>query len=78
MHRQTGEKYAVKVIDKKKFALNPGLRMDSLLDEVRILKRLSHANVIGIKDVFETDKTLYLILELCVLGPLSGYLHTNG
>lgn len=62
MHKQTGQRYAIKVIDKKKF--NSG--KEALMGEVRILQALKHPHIISITDVFETDRYLYLILELCV------------
>jgi hypothetical protein len=37
-----------------------------LQDEVRILQRVDHQNVIKIEAVFDTAKYLYIILELCV------------
>lgn len=60
MHKQTGERFAIKVIDKKKF--NSG--KEALMGEVRILQALKHPHIIKIQDVFETDHYLYLILEL--------------
>jgi len=41
-----------------------------LMDEVNILKTLKHPNIIGIHEVFETDTTLYLVLELVTGGEL--------
>lgn len=60
VHKQTGQRYAIKVIDKKKF--NSG--KEALMGEVRILQALKHPHIISIQDVFETDRYLYLILEL--------------
>ena len=65
MHKQTGQRCAIKIIDKKKF--NAG--KDALMGEVRILQQLKHPHIISINDVFETDRFLYLILELCVDMP---------
>eukprot|EP01114_Cavostelium_apophysatum_P007077 TRINITY_DN1876_c0_g1_i3.p1 TRINITY_DN1876_c0_g1~~TRINITY_DN1876_c0_g1_i3.p1 ORF type:complete len:491 (-),score=180.47 TRINITY_DN1876_c0_g1_i3:220-1692(-) len=68
--RDTGETYAVKIIDKKKFATNSALRKDQLADEVRVMKALQHPNVLSIIDLFETEDTLYMILELIKGGDL--------
>ncbi len=65
VHKQTGQRCAIKIIDKKKF--NAG--KDALMGEVRILQQLKHPHIISINDVFETDRFLYLILELCVDMP---------
>lgn len=64
IHKSSGLKYAVKVIDKKKYMKQAGSRKDALMDEVQILKSLNHTNIIQIKDVFDTEKTLYIVLEL--------------
>lgn len=64
VNKSTGEEVAIKVIDKKKFAMNPSLRPDQLQDEVNVMKALSHPNILSIKDLIETDDFMYLILEL--------------
>jgi len=66
--RGTCQKYAVKVISKKKFSVGP--RQAALRDEVEILKRLHHPCVIRIEDVYETDEFLYIVLELVEGGEL--------
>ena len=69
--KSTGARYAMKVIEKKKFALNHGSkRTGVLMDEVRILQKLNHPHIIAIHDVFDTDKHLYLVLELVTGGDL--------
>ncbi len=35
-----------------------------LRTEVEILKRVHHPNIVGLKDLFETDNNLYLVMEL--------------
>ena len=69
--KETGDRYAMKVIEKKKFALNHGSkRTGVLMDEVRILQKLNHPHIIKIHDVYDTDKHLYLVLELVTGGDL--------
>jgi len=71
IHRQSGERFALKIIDKKKFIMaNTKRRPNALMEEVEILRSVSHPNIIGIHDVYETDKTLYLVLELVTGGEL--------
>jgi len=67
--RKTGQKYAIKVIDKKKMSIT-SKRKDSLMDEVNVLTKVHHDNIISIKEVFETQKNLYLVLELVTGGEL--------
>ena len=71
VERDTGRRYAMKIIEKKKFALNHGSRRgNAILDEVKILQRLNHPHIIQIHDVYDTDKYLYLVLELVTGGDL--------
>jgi len=71
IHKQTGKQWAIKIIDKKKFALSSSTdRPDALLGEVDILRQLDHPGCIKINETFETDDTLYLILELVTGGEL--------
>jgi serine/threonine protein kinase len=71
IHKETGAKYAMKIIDKKKFmAINSSGRLDNLMDEVNILRAADHTNIIRMFDVIETPKTLYVVLELVSGGDL--------
>ena len=71
IHKATGKQWAIKIIDKKKFALSSSSeRPDALLGEVEILRQLDHPGCIKINEMFETDDTLYLILELVTGGEL--------
>lgn len=45
---------------------NAASRKNALMDEVDILKKISHPNIIKIQEVFDTEKTLYIVLELYV------------
>ncbi|XP_040044707.2 SNF-related serine/threonine-protein kinase [Gasterosteus aculeatus] len=60
-HVFTGEKVAVKVIDKHK--LDPVARAH-LFQEVRCMKMVQHPNVVRLYEVIDTATKLYLILEL--------------
>eukprot|EP01129_Flabellula_baltica_P004426 TRINITY_DN1534_c0_g2_i4.p1 TRINITY_DN1534_c0_g2~~TRINITY_DN1534_c0_g2_i4.p1 ORF type:complete len:426 (-),score=88.78 TRINITY_DN1534_c0_g2_i4:13-1290(-) len=69
--KKTGEEFALKVIDKKKFLMQNGTnRQNALMDEVKILQRISHPNCIKIFKVYDTDETLYLVLEIVTGGEL--------
>eukprot|EP01101_Sappina_pedata_P002043 TRINITY_DN1229_c0_g1_i2.p1 TRINITY_DN1229_c0_g1~~TRINITY_DN1229_c0_g1_i2.p1 ORF type:complete len:282 (-),score=94.33 TRINITY_DN1229_c0_g1_i2:975-1820(-) len=68
--KDTGERFAIKIIDKKKFAMNSSSRKNALMDEVTILMRVNHRNIIGITEMFDTEKSLYLVLELVTGGEL--------
>uniref|UniRef100_A0A8C7DC55 SNF-related serine/threonine-protein kinase n=1 Tax=Oncorhynchus kisutch TaxID=8019 RepID=A0A8C7DC55_ONCKI len=60
-HVFTGEKVAVKVIDKSR--LDPVARAH-LFQEVRCMKLVQHPNVVRLYEVIDTQTKLYLILEL--------------
>jgi len=67
-NKKTGEKVAVKVIDKK--SASTPQDQQRLKTEVEILKKIKHANVVCLKDMFETPEKLYLIMELVTGGEL--------
>uniref|UniRef100_A0A8C0GAQ3 non-specific serine/threonine protein kinase n=1 Tax=Chelonoidis abingdonii TaxID=106734 RepID=A0A8C0GAQ3_CHEAB len=60
-HVFTGEKVAVKVIDKSKLDMSAA---GQLLQEVRCMKLVQHPNVVRLYEVIDTHSKLYLILEL--------------
>jgi len=60
-HRSNGDiSYAVKCINRKKLSEEDEA---ALLDEVGILKEMSHAHIIRLYDFFEEPSTYYLIME---------------
>lgn len=66
MNKSTQEFCALKLIDKHKCRD----RDDMIYNEVKILKRLSHPNVVKLIEEFDYSKELYLILELVQDGDL--------
>lgn len=71
VHKETGQKYALKIINKKQYALSSSSsRKNALLGEVEILQKINHPGCISIEETFETDDTLYLVLELVSGGEL--------
>ncbi len=89
VNKTTGEQFAIKVIDKHKFALNKGEGGTSpdapdavnnaqltanLHAEVNILKSIDHPNIIKVEDVFETNRFFYIVLELVSGGDLLDFL----
>ena len=76
-HVFTGEKVAVKVIDKTK--LDETSR-DHLFQEVRCMKLVQHPNVVRLYEVIDTQTKLYLILELGDGGDMYDYImkHSDG
>lgn len=73
-HVFTGEKVAVKVIDKTK--LDPDSAAD-LYNEVRCMKLVQHPNIVRLYEVIDTQTKLFLILELgnFFFGLKSGFIY---
>eukprot|EP01112_Ceratiomyxa_fruticulosa_P018797 TRINITY_DN6065_c0_g1_i1.p1 TRINITY_DN6065_c0_g1~~TRINITY_DN6065_c0_g1_i1.p1 ORF type:complete len:340 (+),score=76.27 TRINITY_DN6065_c0_g1_i1:179-1198(+) len=68
-HRETGSDYAVKIMEKSK-VLD---KLDVVQVEVEVLSRMAdspHPHIIGLKEIFETDKHYYLVMELITGGEL--------
>uniref|UniRef100_A0A183AW28 SNF-related serine/threonine-protein kinase n=1 Tax=Echinostoma caproni TaxID=27848 RepID=A0A183AW28_9TREM len=74
-HVFTGEKVAVKVIDKTKL---DDIAQDHLFQEVVCMKLVQHPNVVRLYEVIDTPNKLYLILELGDGGDLYDYIMKHG
>lgn len=76
-HVFTGEKVAVKVIDKTKL---DEVSRAHLFQEVRCMKLVQHPNVVRLYEVIDTQTKLYLILEWGDGGDLYDYIlkHDRG
>ncbi|KAA3670439.1 SNF related kinase, partial [Paragonimus westermani] len=74
-HVFTGEKVAVKVIDKTKL---DDISQDHLFQEVVCMKLVQHPNVVRLYEVIDTPAKLYLILELGDGGDLYDYIMKHG
>ncbi|CAN0499286.1 unnamed protein product, partial [Ectocarpus sp. 12 AP-2014] len=62
---ETGQQFAMKTIRKARVS-----RVESLLREVQILRKVSHPNIIELVDVYEDEMNLHLVTELCTGGEL--------
>jgi len=67
--KETGEKYACKSISKKK--LRTAVDIEDVRREVEIMKHMpKHPNVVSLKDSFEDDDAVHIVMELCEGGEL--------
>lgn len=67
--RDSSEEFACKSISKKK--LRTSVDIDDVKREVEIMKHLpTHPNVVNLKDVYEDDKDVHIVMELCGGGEL--------
>lgn len=64
--RDTGDKYAVKIINK---ALCAG-KEDMIETEINVLKKVKHPYIVGMLEEFDTPDKLYLILDYVSGGEL--------
>ncbi|KAG2274092.1 hypothetical protein Bca52824_056647 [Brassica carinata] len=66
---QTGEKYACKSISKKK--LRTAVDIGDVRREVEIMRHMpKHPNIVSLKDSFEDDDAVHIVMELCEGGEL--------
>jgi serine/threonine protein kinase len=70
-HRITQNTYAIKTIDIYKIKAD---QLDSLRNEITIMKMLDHPNVIKLYETFEEENKLHLVLELCEGGDLFDFI----
>jgi len=72
-HKITKETRAVKAIAKAKVK-NP----ESFKNEISIMKKLDHPNIIKLYEIFEDTRYIYLVMELCTGGELFDRISTKG
>ncbi|KAL7342541.1 Serine/threonine-protein kinase ATG1 [Rhodotorula toruloides] len=52
--------------------------LENLESEISILKRITHRNIVELKDCLKTDSHIYLIMDFCSAGDLSLYIRKRG
>ncbi|XP_048584994.1 serine/threonine-protein kinase BRSK2 [Nematostella vectensis] len=75
VHCQTRKKVAVKIIDRTKLSEQVLTKVER---EIAIMKLIEHPHVLGLYDVYENRKHLFLILEHVSGGELFDYLVRRG
>ena len=73
IHIPTGEKVAIKIMDKQQI-LSDDLNKERVLSEIAILKIVRHNNIIKLYEVMETPQKIYLVMEYCDGGELFDYI----
>ena len=73
IHIPTGEKVAIKIMDKIQLFTDP-LNLRRVETEISLLKIVRHKNIIKLYEVIETPKKIYLIMEYCEGGELFDYI----
>lgn len=65
VHKQTGEKRAIKAMNKEQIE-----DKEALENELAILKQLDHPNIVKLYEIYEHANNIYLITEQCDGGEL--------
>lgn len=76
-HAVTGQRLAIKMMDKQKLLAEDPRVEEFLQRETSIMKSLDHPNVVRLYDVLETPTSLFLVMEFCPGGTLGDYLATK-
>ncbi|XP_064635686.1 serine/threonine-protein kinase BRSK2-like isoform X2 [Lineus longissimus] len=75
VHCISGKKVAVKIVNREKLSESVLMKVER---EIAIMKLIEHPHVLGLFDVYENKKYLYLILEHVSGGELFDYLVKKG
>ena len=74
-HNLTGEKVAVKILEKHKIIED--VDVERVSREIKILKLARHPNIVQLYEIIETPRQLYLITEYVPGGELFDYIVAN-
>ncbi|CAG7850397.1 Serine/threonine-protein kinase ATG1 {ECO:0000250/UniProtKB:P53104} {ECO:0000250/UniProtKB:P53104}; AltName: Full=Autophagy-related protein 1 {ECO:0000250/UniProtKB:P53104} [Serendipita indica DSM 11827] len=74
-HKDSRMAVAIKTVSRT--ILTPKL-VDNLESEINILKQLKHAHITELIEIVKADRFIFLIMEDCTGGDLSGYLKRRG
>ncbi|KAI9759441.1 MAG: hypothetical protein M4579_002355 [Chaenotheca gracillima] len=73
IEKNTGQRFAVKIFQKR-----PGTdersKTDGLQQEIAVLMGVSHPNMLCLKDIFDEEDGVYLVLELATEGELFNWI----
>ncbi|CRK93040.1 CLUMA_CG006585, isoform A, partial [Clunio marinus] len=75
VHCVLGKKVAIKIINREKLSESVLIKVER---EIAIMKLIDHPHVLGLSDVYENKKYLYLVLEHVSGGELFDYLVKKG
>ncbi|XP_064602017.1 LOW QUALITY PROTEIN: serine/threonine-protein kinase BRSK2-like [Liolophura sinensis] len=75
IHCAKGNKVAIKIVNREKLSESVLMKVER---EIAIMKLIEHPHVLGLYDVYENKKYLYLVLEHVSGGELFDYLVKKG
>ncbi|XP_061785413.1 hormonally up-regulated neu tumor-associated kinase homolog isoform X1 [Nerophis lumbriciformis] len=73
LHLGTGEKVAMKVIDKKKARLDSYVQKN-MKREPHIHQMIRHPHIVVLLETLETENSFYMVMELCAGGDLMDHI----
>uniref|UniRef100_A0A6B2LC64 Protein kinase domain-containing protein n=1 Tax=Arcella intermedia TaxID=1963864 RepID=A0A6B2LC64_9EUKA len=74
MKKETGEVFAIKIIEKNQAEEE----LQLLQREIDIMQKLDHKNIISLEEVFDEKDTIYLVMELVSGGELFDQIVSRG
>ncbi|XP_047491772.1 peripheral plasma membrane protein CASK-like [Penaeus chinensis] len=63
VHRDTGQQFAVKIVDVAKFTSAPGLSINDLKREATICHMLKHEHIVELLETYSSEGMLYMVFE---------------
>uniref|UniRef100_A0A673LIU0 Peripheral plasma membrane protein CASK n=1 Tax=Sinocyclocheilus rhinocerous TaxID=307959 RepID=A0A673LIU0_9TELE len=63
INRETGQHFAVKIVDVAKFTSSPGLSAEDLKREASICHMLKHPHIVELLETYSSDGMLYMVFE---------------
>ncbi|KAM3182728.1 hypothetical protein ACTXT7_011735 [Hymenolepis weldensis] len=63
VHHESGQSFAVKIIDITKFTGSPGLSTADLKREASICHLLKHPHIVELIETYSSDGMLYMVFE---------------
>ena len=68
---------AMKIIDKSKINANDE-ENDTIKNEINVLKKIDHPNIMKIYEFYEDKENFYIIAEFCDAGDIGNIMDKNG
>jgi 5'-AMP-activated protein kinase catalytic alpha subunit len=75
IHKLTGRYVAIKAINKE--YMQDSYSRQKVMQEVYILRKIRHSNIIRLYEVFESSKNFLLVMEYASGGDLLQYVKTK-
>ena len=69
--KATNEQYAIKILNKQKLKSQT---KSSSFNEIEIISKLNHPNIIHVEKIIEDNENYYIIMEYCINGELFDYI----